>query len=219
MQDEKQKQDNKSDEKSSIDLSKMSMSDYKGVYDRVSKGTPFGTFIKIGAGVFGLLGLVTVPAYNLGAHYSKSDTQEPIAQKQISGTESSNKASDPMKNAPNDNQAANCESVQQTCKKKLDEQQDKIKLLQDDLSKKPSVVNCISYGTEYDRLVGEKNNIENRIQLLLNPPLTQQQLAQGMAYTPDQLNTYSRQAAEYRKTADDVQRQIISIQELRKNCN
>ena len=90
--------------------------------------------------------------------------------------------------------------------------------LKEDIERKPSYATCIQYGNEISSLSKRKDSIENYILLLLNPQLTQQQINNGYQITPEIAAIYLRQSVEYRKSADDIQKQILAIQELRKPC-
>lgn len=205
----------------SIDLSKISGAQYIQFFKDILEGTPFINLGKIIAVIIGAIFGLCYLSFYIGEYFSGFESKE-IRQKLANCEEKpKDNISTPVNSSTSTqilNQGERCQP-DLTSKQKADELQEKIKSLQFELNKKPSYVTCISYGSDIDKLNRNKNDIENRILLLLNPQLSQQQVAQGITgFTAEQLNTYAKLAAEYRKTADDIQKQVLSIQELRKNC-
>lgn len=78
---------------------------------------------------------------------------------------------------------------------------------------------CQQYDAEIKYLRGKKNEADSYIQALLHPVPTQQMQQENLIYSAENLEHFRKLAVEYRKTADDLLKQIELLENTRKRCN
>jgi hypothetical protein len=203
-------------EEDKIDLAKLDGDAYSIFLKKILKGTNPWYFFKPILYMVSAVGLIFASMYAWLHSESKVEEQSKptqpvivIPNSQVSNAPSLHAAQ------PMDENLRNELKVAQETIEDLKKQNSK---LRDELERKPSYGTCIQYGNELNSLIKRKEVIEANILWLLNPQLTQEQVNRGYVITTEIMGNYVKQAAEYRKSADDLQKQILAIQDLRKPC-
>jgi len=206
----------------SIDLSKISISYCHSLLKRINNGTSVLVGLSIVGGLFAIgeaifsLGF-SVHGFYLGKQKNEQSSslvkemvplpaKEIIQEKTISNIGTDSKLSEEW------NQKVQIKDIQ------IIELKEKIVELQAKVNKKPSYFTCVDYSKELEKLYQNKQNVEIQIQMRLAPEVSKEYAERGIYYSTDQLEMLAKQASEYRKMADDIQRQILAVQVLRDKC-
>lgn len=193
-----------------VDLAKMSGSDYLSLAKRISTGTSGGTLVKIFGTMAAGLVLFGGLMFGLGkaAQFleAPSDIAKPLEIPQ-----------NPIKPATQGDLAL--EEIVRAKNNEIDALKASIAQLQGRIAKKPNYVTCMTYGNELTALRKKKDAIEDYIQRLLYPVPPLEYQRQNLAYTVEQVALFKELASEHRKTAVDVQQQILALESNRRDCD
>jgi hypothetical protein len=195
-----------------IDLSKIPAAYYQDLWNRIIRGSSPGTLFRWGAGIFATLIFLSGGFVGISRGIANFSYKTEQVGEKPKGVPTS--AIHPP------------DSIQPTLpdpeKLLLSEENSKLKIeiadLQARLNKKPEWITCQRYISDITERQKYKYAIDQKIQMLLNPPLTQEQIAQGFSYSSNYLEAYAKQAEEYRKIALDVQQEIAAIMVAQKEC-
>lgn len=198
-----------------IDLSRLNFEDISIGWNAVLRGTPAGTLFKIISSIFtALLLFIGILFWAKDAWTKYNDAAPHVQVSEISDPDLVVKG-----------KMAKLNSEEQMKDDLISSQAEKIKSLQlqidslnEQISKRPDYYRCTIYDNDLKKLNESKQQIENTIQILLRPPQTKEQAMAGIYYSAAQLDVFTKQAAEYRKQATDIQEQIKVIELNRTQC-
>jgi hypothetical protein len=184
---------------SPIDLSKLSTQDFSAVLRRIFAGTPAATSAKY----LSIVAAIIFASFGFGMFVRDVlPPKEPPSTKAHGGEGLEISANEIIRNK----------------NQEIDELKIKTRQLEEQIKRKPSYNTCNVYGSDLGTLRRKKEEIEKYIQLLLNPPPPQDYSTTGIYYSIDQLRIWKEVAIEHRKTASDIQQQILTIEQNRKDC-
>lgn len=198
------------------DLSKLSLDDYLMGWAAIRRGTPGGTFVKIGGSLIAVIVFVGGASIALHEFFFGSKGSGEHARDQME--KKSDQFSSSKESLGLESEIKKRDDVINSQVEKIRGLQSRVDSLADKLNARPDSYRCTIYDSDLRNLREQKQVVENNIQLLLRPPQTKEQAAAGMYYTSEQLDVFTRQAAEYRKQATDIQEQIRAAESNRAEC-
>lgn len=215
MQDNTEQESNKS-----MDLGKLKIPDYLIFFQRALNGTEAGYFWKVGAFILSSIAALIFFSYSIGAK-SESSTKPEITQSTQSLPQPTiiSTVSTPNLTLSNDGKINELNELIRLKNNEIDSLKEKLSALRSELDAKPSNSRCSDYDQDMKSLRNNKMQIELHIQSLLYPTPTKEMLEQGLTYSIQDISRFVRVAEEQRKTASDVQRQIESLDNIRKRCD
>jgi hypothetical protein len=192
-------------------ISKVTLSEIKSVLKAIYRGTPVAFFIGIGGFVLGHL--TSIPSMNYFFDSNPQSKNAVTTNQPVSGAQ----PSDPVRVGANSYEQKEGQP-DTSLVGKIKDLQSKVDSLTEQLNNLPDELRCMNYDSEIKTLRANKQEIENRIQVLLYPPQTKEQVEIATYYSTAELEVFTKQAAEYRKQATDIQEQIKAVELDRVKC-